>query len=198
MGLQQRDFWCKRPRRTREGLFRLMCAEQRTHDKFRSSWFNSVVQLKGEFRMSQIIVVITCPLRNRVVLPVTFAGHFAQRSDKISRFWKQYVILFRCDGYQVLLWPPVSTASAHVECLLLLWETHKPNSDGYRMYPFWGAKVDSTLLGKLCCSDGDSVQSSLDKYMIFIWTPLCLGFWETMFWRNIINLYRMQTVLQHS
>ena len=152
----QRDFWCKRPRRAREGLFRLICGEQRIHDKFKSSWFNSVVQLKGEFRMSQIIVVISCPPSSRIVLPVTFAGHFAQWSDKISGFWKQYVLWFRCDGYQVLLWLPVSTASAHVECLLLLWETHKPNSDGYRTYPFWGAKVDGTMLGKLLLGWGFS------------------------------------------
>lgn len=36
--------------------------------------------------MSQIIVVITCALSNGIVLPVTFAGHFAQKSDKISGF----------------------------------------------------------------------------------------------------------------
>lgn len=176
MGLQQRHFWCKRLRRTREGLFRLICAEQRTHDKFRSSWFNSVVQLKGEFRMSQIIVVLTCPLRNRVVLPVTFAGHFAQRSDKISGFWKQYVILFRCDGYQVLLWPPVSTASAHVECLLLLWETHKPNTDGYRMYPFWVLKWTVPCWGN--CAAQMGIQSS--PHWINTWSSSeCLCAWDS-------------------
>ena len=151
MGLQQRDFWCKRPRRTREGLFRLICAEQRV--QIILSQFSCSTE-----RCTQNVSDNICDHMRTggIVLPVTFAGHFAQRSDNISGFWKQNVLWFRCDGYQVLLWPPVSTASGHVECLLLLWETHKPNSDGYRTYPFWGAKVDSTVLAKLCSSDGVS------------------------------------------